>query len=96
MADLTKSMGERQGIAETSRRNAEAVRALGMHGFLSERFATANERHVQDALQASDAAAGIGAFAKIFRMILQSGALGLGAYLVIRNEMSPGAMIAAF
>jgi ATP-binding cassette subfamily C protein len=95
MADLTKSMSERQGLAETSRRNAEAVRALGMHGFLSDRFATANERHVQDALRASDAAAGIGAFAKIFRMTLQSGALGLGAYLVIRNEMSPGAMIAA-
>ena len=95
MANLTKSGGERQGIADTSRRNAEAVRALGMRGFLSDRFATANERHVQDALRASDAAAGIGAFAKIFRMTLQSGALGLGAFLVIRNEMSGGTMIAA-
>ena len=37
---------------------------------------------------------GIGVAAKVFRMVLQSAALGLGAYLVIRQEMSGGSMIA--
>jgi ATP-binding cassette subfamily C protein len=95
MADLTRSLAERHVLAETSRRNAEAVRALGMRGHLAARFAAVNARHVDDGLRASHAASGIGVAAKVFRMILQSSALGLGAYLVINNEMSGGAMIAA-
>ncbi|HEY7766637.1 type I secretion system permease/ATPase, partial [Longimicrobium sp.] len=49
---------------------------------------------VADGLRASDAAAGIGAAAKVFRMVLQSAGLGLGAYLVIQGQLSGGAMIA--
>ena len=94
MADLTRSLAERHVLAETSRRNAEAVRALGMRGFLAERFAKANAKHVDDGLRASNAASGIGVAAKVFRMVLQSSALGVGAYLVIHNEMTGGAMIA--
>jgi ATP-binding cassette subfamily C protein len=92
--DMTQSANERHAVAELSRRNAEAVRALGMRHVLSDRYAQANERHVADGLRASDAAAGIGAAAKIFRMILQSAGLGLGAYLVIQGELTGGAMIA--
>jgi ATP-binding cassette, subfamily C, bacterial PrsD len=95
MSDLTRSLAERHVLAETSRRNAEAVRALGMRGFLAERFAGVNAKHVDDGLRASNAASGIAVAAKVFRMILQSSALGLGAYFVIRNEMTGGAMIAA-
>ena len=38
---------------------------------------------------------GFGSFSKALRLLLQSAMLGLGAYLVIRQEMSAGAMIAA-
>ena len=92
--DMTQSANERHAVAELSRRNAEAVRALGMRHVLSDRYAQANERHVADGLRASDAAAGLGAAAKTFRMILQSAGLGLGAYLVIQGELTGGAMIA--
>src|SRR4051812_35548464 len=94
MSALTRTAAERHMVAESGRRNAEAVRALGMRRVLAARFAVANERHVAENLRASDAASGIGSFAKVFRMVLQSGALGLGAYLVIRGEMSGGSMIA--
>jgi ATP-binding cassette, subfamily C, bacterial PrsD len=94
MSDLNKSIAERHVIADTSRRNAEAVRALGMRGFLADRFAQINAKHVNDGLRAANAASGIGVMAKVFRMVLQSSALGLGAYLVIRQEMSGGSMIA--
>ena len=95
MYDLTRSAAERHTLAETSRRNAEAVRALGMRSSLAARYAVAHTQHVDDGLRASDAASGVGAFAKIFRMVLQSAVLGLGAFLVIKGEMSGGAMIAA-
>jgi ATP-binding cassette subfamily C protein len=92
--DMTQSGNERYAVAELSRRNAEAVRALGMRQVLADRYLKANERHVADGLRASDAAAGIGSAAKVFRMILQSAGLGLGAYLVIQGELTGGAMIA--
>ena len=92
--DMTQSANERHAVAEVSRRNAEAVRALGMRQVLGRRYAAANIRHVADGLRASNAAAGIGAAAKVFRMVLQSAGLGLGAYLVIQGQLSGGAMIA--
>ncbi len=92
---VTQSATERHSLAEVSRRNAEVIRALGMRGTLAARFEDVNTRHVMHGLRASDAISGIGAMAKVFRMILQSAGLGLGAYLVIRGELSGGGMIAS-
>jgi ATP-binding cassette subfamily C protein len=47
------------------------------------------------ALAASDTQADLGGIARIFRIVLQSGILGLGAYLAVQQEISGGAMIAA-
>lgn len=95
MKDVTNSLAERHAVADTSRRNAEAVKALGMAPHLRARFTQAGARHVTDSLRASAVVSGIGVAAKVFRMVLQSSTLGLGAYLVIRNEMSGGSMVAA-
>ncbi|MBD2745646.1 type I secretion system permease/ATPase [Microvirga sp. BT688] len=92
--EVTKSGAERHAIAETSRRNAESIRANGMLGFLAKRYDEVHVRHVNDGLMASESSAGISAFAKVFRMVLQSAVLGLGAYYVIKGEMSGGLMIA--
>ncbi len=93
--EVTKSGAERHALAESSRRNAEAIRALGMRDFLARRYNEVHVRHVNDGLSASETTSGISAFAKVFRMVLQSGILGLGAYLVIQGQMSGGLMIAA-
>ncbi len=82
-------------MLETGRRNAEAISALGMSGSFSQRFDLIHARHVDDYMQLSQAAGGVNSFAKMFRFILQSAVLGLGALLVIRGEMSGGAMLAA-
>ena len=86
---------ERTGIAESGRRNAETIRALGMSAAFNARQTRAHDGHVKDALELSDAASGIGAYAKVVRFVLQSAVLGLGAWLVVRGELGPGAMIAA-
>jgi ATP-binding cassette subfamily C protein PrsD len=93
-AQLTSSLA-RQSIAEASRRNAEALTAMGMAPAFQRKWQEINLRHVRDWLAGSDATSGIGAFAKVFRMVLQSAVLGLGAYLAMHNEISGGAMIAA-
>ncbi len=92
---LMRSGAERAQLAEGGRRNAEVIRALGMGGAFAARFQRVHSRHVADNLLLADAASGIGALARIFRFGLQSAVLGLGAYLVIKGEMGPGAMIAA-
>lgn len=93
-AQLTSAVA-RQAIADASRRNAEAVTAMGMAPAFQRKWRELNQRHLRDWLSASDATSGIGAFAKVFRMVLQSAVLGLGAYLAMKGEISGGAMIAA-
>lgn len=89
------SAGARQAVAEASRRNTEALTAMGMAPAFQRRWHEANLRHVRDWLASSDSTSGIGSFAKVFRMVLQSAVLGLGAYLSIHGDVSGGAMIAA-
>jgi ATP-binding cassette, subfamily C, bacterial PrsD len=91
----TVSGAARHAIAEASFRNAEVLRAMGMTGAFTQTFTEANARFAAHSLEASDAASGIGSMAKVFRAVLQSAVLGLGAYLAILGEVTPGAMIAA-
>jgi ATP-binding cassette subfamily C protein len=91
----TFSAAARHAIAESSFRNAEALKAMGMMRVFTQTFTAANARYAAQNLEASDAASGIGSLAKVFRAILQSAVLGVGAYLAIAGEVSAGAMIAA-
>jgi ATP-binding cassette subfamily C protein len=76
-------------------RNIEVVHAMGMLEAMVGRWG----QHHRDVLglqaQASDRAGAIIAFTKFFRMFLQTGILGLGAYLAVEHEITAGAMIAA-
>lgn len=85
----------RQNMIEATRRNAEAIAALGMRGDFQGRYTALNDRHVAETLRASDIASGIGSAAKMLRQILQSASLGVGAYLAILGEISTGSIIAA-
>jgi PrtD family type I secretion system ABC transporter len=71
------------------------IRALGMGRALVAK--QLGERHGVIDLQtkASFAAAGWGGLIRFVRLVLQSGALGLGAWLAIERQISPGAVIAA-
>lgn len=95
MKNAALSGAARFQIAEAVRRNAEAVRAMGFGTRLAERYDTRNREFLSYQLSASDAAGGIGAFTRVVRLVLQSAVLGLGAYLVIHNQMTAGGIIAA-
>ncbi|MET0443923.1 MAG: type I secretion system permease/ATPase [Pseudorhodoplanes sp.] len=84
----------RGGIAASGRRNAEVVVAMGMAGRLASRWKDANETYLAGNQRTSDVAGGLGAIAKVMRMMLQSAVLGVGAYLVINQEASAGIIIA--
>jgi ATP-binding cassette subfamily C protein PrsD len=90
-----ESSAQRQVLADATRHNAEAIRALGMTGRLTARWAKANERFLQENVRAMDVYANLGSAAKVLRFVLQSAILGAGAYLVVIEQASGGIMIAS-
>src|SRR5262245_23114289 len=90
----TEAAVERSVLAEASRRNAEALVAMGMAGRIAARWSEANRQYMHSQQEASDLGGGLGAISKVFRMMLQSGVLAVGAYLVINQEASAGIIIA--
>jgi PrtD family type I secretion system ABC transporter len=92
--DAMTLASRRNDLATTSRRNAEVLVAMGMAGRLTKRWTEANESYLAGNQRASDVAGGLGAIAKVLRMMLQSAVLAVGAYLVIHQEASGGIIIA--
>jgi ATP-binding cassette subfamily C protein len=95
MLGVARAAAGRALIAETSRRNAESIAAMGMQEALAARYSRVNG----DFLSANEAATDvIGTYAtvsRIFRMAMQSAILGLGAWLVLIEQATPGVMIAS-
>jgi len=85
----------RASLAESSRRNAEALIAMGMIGRLGAKWRSANLKYMSSQQSASDAASSFASASKVFRMILQSGVLAVGAYLVINQQATAGIIIAS-
>jgi PrtD family type I secretion system ABC transporter len=76
------------------RNESEMVHSLGMRGAAFDRWQLARGKSLDTAIDAADTSGTFTALTKSFRLFLQSAMLGLGAYLVLINELSPGAMIA--
>src|SRR6516225_4794494 len=92
--EATGLAARRNDLAATSRRNAEVLVAMGMAGRLTQRWSEANQNYLAGNQRASDVAGGLGAVAKVMRMMLQSAVLAVGAYLVIHQEATAGIIIA--
>jgi PrtD family type I secretion system ABC transporter len=80
--------------SEQVRLQAETVRGLGMTGNAIARWRVDRDTALAAELSLGDSNGGFGAWVKGLRMLLQSAMLALGAWVVIRGEMSGGAMIA--
>lgn len=97
-ATLAEAGGEMSAstlFAELSARNAEVVRAMGMLPGLRLIWKKRHQRGLGLQAQASDRAGDISSAAKFVRVFLQVAILGVGAYLVIGQELTAGVMIAA-
>jgi ATP-binding cassette subfamily C protein len=84
----------RNALLDSSRRNAEAITAMGMTGRIAQRWNDLNRSYVAESGRAGDVAGGLGAASKILRLLLQSSILAVGAWLVIHQESTPGIIIA--
>ncbi|MCB1493556.1 MAG: type I secretion system permease/ATPase [Rhodobiaceae bacterium] len=91
-------MGEtmsRASFASSARANPGAVVAMGMLGNMTRIWREKTARLLRLNRSAGDRAATFSSTTKGIRLALQSAILGLGAYLAIEGQISPGIMIAA-
>lgn len=77
------------------RDEAELIGALGMRGASLARWRRSRERMADALLVALDRGAAFTVFSRSFRLFLQSALLAAGAWLVLRQQLTPGAMIAS-
>lgn len=75
-------------------RNVEIMEAMGMTGPIMQRWLDKQNRVLALQALASDRAANIVGVTKFLRVFLQSFLLGLGAFLVLKQELTAGSMIA--
>jgi PrtD family type I secretion system ABC transporter len=84
----------RSALAAEGRRNAEVLQAMGMRRQAALRWHDVNSKYLAAHERASDIASGLGGTSKVFRSILQSLVLAVGAVLVINQESTAGIIIA--
>nr|WP_245524517.1 type I secretion system permease/ATPase [Methylobacterium nonmethylotrophicum] len=92
--DAREASAARGFVAEASRRNAETVRAMGMEPDLAGLWARVNAASHATQERTAEITGAIHNAAKVLRVVLQSAVLGVGAFLVIRQEATAGIIIA--
>ncbi|WP_101068389.1 type I secretion system permease/ATPase [Roseovarius salinarum] len=93
-AEAGQAAVQAEAMADSFRSEAEMVRATGMSDTAFARWQEARDRSLRAQIGAADLMGGFTSFSKSFRLLLQSAMLGVGAFLVLRGELTPGAMIA--
>ena len=86
--------GAERGLVEQARNDAETLRALGMRERLVARWREMHDAALATGQVGSDRSEGFASFSKSFRLLLQSALLTLGAFLALRQEITPGMIIA--
>ncbi|MCA0012086.1 type I secretion system permease/ATPase [Mesorhizobium sp. B292B1B] len=93
--EANRHAAARNTLAEATRRNVEVLQAMGFGSRIAGRWAGINADYLGTNAKASDLAGTLGTISKILRMMLQSGILAIGAWLVIHQEATGGIMIAS-
>jgi ATP-binding cassette, subfamily C, bacterial len=81
-------------LSDQLKNEAETLQALGMSSAGFDRWQVSRRNAMQKAIKAAGFVGVFGSITKTFRLFLQSAMLGLGAWLVLRGELTAGAMIA--
>ena len=90
----TRATQSAEMMGHMIRSESEMVGALGMRDAAFDRWKTLRDQSLDASIEFADKSGGYTAMTRAMRLFLQSAMLGLGAYLVLRGEMTAGAMIA--
>lgn len=93
LADANRESLETTQFVQRNLRNAEVVETMGMLPRLRARWYARQMQVLALQSRASTKAGLINALSRTYRLTIQSLVLGLGAYLAIRKDISPGLVI---
>ena len=93
--DSSAAMSSRQRQTDDARANAETILAMGMLGDVGRRWGDRTRNMLLTQRVTTDRAMFFSSLTKAVRLLLQSLVLALGAFVVIKGEMTGGLMIAA-
>ncbi|MCT7662892.1 type I secretion system permease/ATPase [Shinella kummerowiae] len=82
-------------MTQTLQKESDTVRALGMRRAVASRWQLLRDKALEANIRYSDSNGFYSITSKTFRVFLQSAILALGAWLVLKNEITAGAMIAS-
>ena len=85
----------RNRLGEAANRNAEAIAAMGFLPEVIDRWIEGHSRVTRLQRRAGDVSCLFSGVSKTIRQVVQSASLALGAWLVIRGELTGGSIIAA-
>lgn len=74
--------------------SSESITAMGMRFFINSQLSALRKKFLEQIVEASLKGVNFSSLTKYFRVLIQSGILGYGAYLAIDNQISAGMIIA--
>lgn len=95
---LQKATIAAQSAERTSdlyREEGELIGSLGMREATFRRWQSVRDRATEATVESQDRSTAFTVFSRTFRLFLQSALLAAGAWLVLHQEVTPGAMIAS-
>ncbi|HEX2526756.1 MAG TPA: type I secretion system permease/ATPase, partial [Geminicoccus sp.] len=86
---------EAQVTADAIGRHADAIRSMGMAASFHHRIGSLQAEALLAQQQMSERGGLVMGVTRVVRLAVQGGIMGLGAWLVLQNELTPGGMMAA-
>ena len=94
LADANQAFLSQSTETQRNLRNAEVASSMGMMPALKKLWRNRQDAMLMAQEQASQAAGSFNAVIKTLRLAIQSAAIAAGAFLVLKQEISPGMLIA--
>ncbi len=94
MEELSDATAESNAFVARNLRNAEVVESMGMLADIRRHWQQRHFRLLGSHARAAARSSALGSVSRVFRLAVQSMVLGLGAWLVIEQRVTPGVMIA--
>lgn len=91
----TAAAAKRNLHGEAAHRSVEAITSMGMEQPVLKRWMSAHGEFIAEQRAAADIGGSLSGTSKAVRLAVQSGALGLGAYLAITDQISSGMIVAS-
>ena len=93
--ELVRATSARARLAETNRRSAAAIAVMGLDRHMAAHWSRASIRLLAANERLAGTTGSIGSFSRVFRLVLQSIVLTVGAILVVNGYASGGVIFAS-